>query len=53
MPTKTVLLLMASVIGVCVTVAWALDQQIYHAVSELRTDIREVLKILLEWKNGK
>ena len=47
MNTKSTLLLMAGVIGVCVTVAWALDQQIYFAIASLKTDVRQILQILL------
>lgn len=50
MSTKTTILLIGAAIAVCVSAAYAMDQQIYQTISGLREDIRQILTLLLQGK---
>lgn len=47
MTTKTTILLIGASIAVCVSAAYAMDQQIYQTISGLRADVRQILNILM------
>lgn len=48
MSTKTTILLIGGAIAVCISAAYAMDQQIYQTISGLRADVRQILTILLK-----
>lgn len=47
MSTKTTILLIGGAIAMSVSVAYAMDQQIYQTIVGLRADVRQILSILL------